>query len=67
MNAKIVFQRAMLLPDKITLVVKIAEPDIWTGELRLTNGIKDMSEKRKKMLKDMLIKCSEFITEVYEL
>lgn len=67
MNTKIIFQRAMLLPDKITLVVRLSEPDIWTGELRLTNGLRDMSEKRKKMLKDMLLRCSEYITEVYEL
>ena len=67
MNTKIIFQRAMLLPDKITLVVKLSEPDTWTGELRLTNGLRYMSEKRKKMLKDMLLRCSEYITEVYEL
>ena len=67
MNTVIIFQRAMLLPDKITLIVKMSEPDVWTGELRLTNGLKYMSKKRQKDLKAMLLRCSQYIIEVYEL
>ena len=65
MRALALFQRALLLDSGDVMVVKIEEPDIWSGELSLTNDIKFMSAKRKERLKKILLSISDYVKEVY--
>lgn len=66
MNSITLFERALLLPDNVTLVIMLNEPNVFKGVMKLTNNVRYMTTTRLKNLKRVLMNVEPYITEFYE-
>ena len=63
MKSKALFAKALLLKDKEILIIKFAMPNYANGELRLSNSVRFLDERRKETLKKVILAISDFVTE----